>query len=79
MSGVVRFLPADTQYANGSNQSGAAVWVILPTYQESENLPGIAAAILASLPGATLLGLLMERWAVCVSTIGSCTGHATLF
>ena len=30
-------------------------WVVLPTYNEAGNLPGIAAAILASLPGATLL------------------------
>jgi dolichol-phosphate mannosyltransferase len=30
-------------------------WIILPTYDEAENLPGIAAAILAELPGATLL------------------------
>jgi dolichol-phosphate mannosyltransferase len=30
-------------------------WVILPTYNEAENLPGIAAAILAQLPAVTLL------------------------
>ena len=30
-------------------------WVVLPTYNECENLPGIAAAILDRLPGATLL------------------------
>jgi dolichol-phosphate mannosyltransferase len=30
-------------------------WVVLPTYNEAENLPGIAAAILAALPAATLL------------------------
>ena len=30
-------------------------WVVLPTYNEAENLPGIAAAILDRLPGATLL------------------------
>jgi dolichol-phosphate mannosyltransferase len=34
---------------------GAGTWVVLPTYDEAENLPGIAAAILESLPGATLL------------------------
>jgi len=34
---------------------GMAAWVVLPTYQEAENLPGIAAAILGALPGATLL------------------------
>jgi dolichol-phosphate mannosyltransferase len=31
------------------------VWVVLPTYDEADNLPGIAEAILASLPTATLL------------------------
>jgi dolichol-phosphate mannosyltransferase len=30
-------------------------WVVLPTYDEAENLPGIAAAILEALPGGTLL------------------------
>ena len=34
---------------------GAGTWVILPTYEEADNLPGIAAAILSALPGATLL------------------------
>jgi len=34
---------------------GSGAWVILPTYDEAENLPGIAAAILEALPGATLL------------------------
>ncbi|MBI3746198.1 MAG: polyprenol monophosphomannose synthase [Chloroflexi bacterium] len=34
---------------------GSGAWVVLPTYQEAENLPGIAAAILGALPGATLL------------------------
>ncbi len=34
---------------------GAGTWVVLPTYDEAENLPGIAAAILAALPAATLL------------------------
>jgi len=31
------------------------VWVVLPTYDEIENLPRIAPAILEQLPGATLL------------------------
>ena len=35
--------------------TGAGTWVVLPTYEEAENLPGIAAAILAELPEATLL------------------------
>jgi dolichol-phosphate mannosyltransferase len=30
-------------------------WVVLPTYDEADNLPGIAPAILERLPGATLL------------------------
>ena len=37
------------------NAVGAGAWVVLPTYDEAENLPGIAGAILAALPGATLL------------------------
>jgi dolichol-phosphate mannosyltransferase len=32
-----------------------ATWVVLPTYNEADNLPGISAAILATLPDATLL------------------------
>ena len=38
-----------------SDASGARPWVVLPTYNEAENLPGIAAAILDVLPAATLL------------------------
>lgn len=34
---------------------GSGTWVVLPTYEEVENLPGIAAAILEHLPAATLL------------------------
>ena len=30
-------------------------WVVLPTYDEAQNLPGISAAILSALPGAKLL------------------------
>jgi dolichol-phosphate mannosyltransferase len=33
----------------------AGVWVVLPTYNEADNLPGIAEAILGHLPDATLL------------------------
>jgi dolichol-phosphate mannosyltransferase len=36
-------------------RSGAGTWVVLPTYNEADNLEGIAAAILTTLPGATLL------------------------
>ena len=34
---------------------GTGTWVVLPTYEEAENLPGIAAAILEIVPAATLL------------------------
>ena len=34
---------------------GAGAWVVLPTFNERENLAAIAAAILEALPGATLL------------------------
>jgi len=34
---------------------GTGTWVVLPTYDEAENLAGIAAAILEMLPAATLL------------------------
>src|SRR4249920_3869586 len=35
--------------------AGEGVWVILPTYEEAENIEPMAAAILATLPSATLL------------------------
>ncbi len=35
--------------------AGAGAWVVLPTYDERENLEAISAAILESLPSATLL------------------------
>ncbi len=38
-----------------ADAAGTGTWVILPTYEEADNLPGIAAAILGALPGATLL------------------------
>ncbi len=34
---------------------GSGTWVVLPTYNERENLAAISAAILDALPGATLL------------------------
>jgi len=34
---------------------GAGVWVVLPTYNEADNLPSIGGAILRYLPAATLL------------------------
>ncbi len=36
-------------------KAGTGTWVILPTYDEAENVGPISAAILESLPGATLL------------------------
>jgi dolichol-phosphate mannosyltransferase len=48
--------PADPSTAGTATAPpGAGVWVVLPTYNEADNLPGIAAAILDALPGATLL------------------------
>jgi dolichol-phosphate mannosyltransferase len=46
---------AERPASPGSNAVGTGAWVVLPTYEEAENLPGIAFAILAALPGATLL------------------------
>jgi dolichol-phosphate mannosyltransferase len=34
---------------------GTGTWVVLPTFNEVDNLPGISAAILEALPAATLL------------------------
>jgi dolichol-phosphate mannosyltransferase len=41
--------------AAAPSDTGAGAWIVLPTYDEADNLPGISAAILAALPGATLL------------------------
>ena len=38
-----------------STALGAGTWVVLPTYDEAENLPGIVGAILEQVPDATLL------------------------
>ncbi|MBI2763950.1 MAG: polyprenol monophosphomannose synthase [Chloroflexi bacterium] len=35
--------------------TGTGTWIVLPTYNEAENLPGIAHAILQALPAAMLL------------------------
>jgi dolichol-phosphate mannosyltransferase len=40
--------------ARGSER-GQGAWIVLPTYNEAETLPGIAAAILEAVPEATLL------------------------
>ncbi len=50
--------PTPTETAIGAPPSGATragAWIVLPTYDEAENLGPIAAAILEHLPEATLL------------------------
>jgi dolichol-phosphate mannosyltransferase len=42
-----------TSHADGGAHTGT--WVVLPTYDEAQNLEGISAAILAALPGCHLL------------------------
>ena len=44
-----------TSGASGPGPADAAQWVVMPTYNEIENLPSISAAVLAALPGAVLL------------------------
>jgi dolichol-phosphate mannosyltransferase len=39
----------------GAAQPGEGTWIVLPTYNEAENLAEIGEAILAALPAATLL------------------------
>jgi dolichol-phosphate mannosyltransferase len=41
--------------AGDPTPDGAGTWVVLPTYNEAENLEPIAGAILAALPAATIL------------------------
>jgi dolichol-phosphate mannosyltransferase len=48
-------LTAATTATPGRDTIGHGVWVILPTYNEADNLDPIAAAILEALPSATLL------------------------
>ncbi len=47
--------PSKTTVATPTSAPGAGAWVILPTYNEAENVRTISAAILENLPGATLL------------------------
>lgn len=55
-SGAADQLPAgEGAPVAGVTPAGTGAWVVLPTYNEADNLAGIAAAILAALPGATLL------------------------
>jgi dolichol-phosphate mannosyltransferase len=46
---------AATDTAATDLPAATGTWVVLPTYEEAENLPGIAEAILAAVPGSTLL------------------------
>ena len=49
-------LPASLPSPGASDPGGTgAIWVVLPTYNELENLPGISTAILGALPDAVLL------------------------
>jgi dolichol-phosphate mannosyltransferase len=45
----------NTDAADAPARSGDGVWVVLPTYNEADNLRPVSEAILAALPGATLL------------------------
>src|SRR3954470_5231526 len=39
----------------GPSLGGDEAWVVVPTYNEADNIRGISAAILEALPGSTLL------------------------
>jgi dolichol-phosphate mannosyltransferase len=47
--------PAPGAAGPAASDLGAGTWIILPTYNEIENLASISGAILAALPAATLL------------------------
>jgi len=47
--------PSPTAVAVAPPAEGDGVWIVLPTYDEAENIEPMAAAILATLPAATLL------------------------
>jgi dolichol-phosphate mannosyltransferase len=53
--GVVSADAVATPSAGTGPTVGSGAWVVLPTYNERENIRAITAAILAALPGATLL------------------------
>jgi dolichol-phosphate mannosyltransferase len=55
MTDPVATITTPTRSSPAPVAPGAGVWVILPTYDEADNIGPIAAAILASLPAATLL------------------------
>jgi dolichol-phosphate mannosyltransferase len=47
--------PVQTVTSPSEPEAGSGVWVILPTYDEADNIGPISAAILAALPEGTLL------------------------
>ena len=47
--------PASAASASAAGPVSSGVWVVLPTYDEADNIGPICAAILAALPEATLL------------------------
>lgn len=47
--------PPSAPGGSPSTPARPGAWVVLPTYDEAENLPAISTAILAALPDATLL------------------------
>ena len=47
--------PSAIAPAPSPSSPGAGVWVVLPTYNEAENVGPIAAAVLEALPAAVLL------------------------
>ena len=47
--------PSPTAVAVVPPAAGEGVWIVLPTYDEAENIEPMAAAILATLPAVTLL------------------------
>jgi dolichol-phosphate mannosyltransferase len=52
---IVMDAPSSGLQPQTASQPSTGTWVILPTYNEAENLPTISAAILETLPTATLL------------------------
>ena len=47
--------PSPTMTATSPRAAGQGVWIVLPTYDEADNIQPISAAILTALPAATLL------------------------
>jgi len=56
-SGEPDLQPTESIDVTSSSEAavGAGAWIVLPTYNEADNLEGISAAILAAAPGAMLL------------------------